>query len=962
MFVLGCEAEGRVQAAMDVRPVPEQISELRDIHPHAISLSCADQQLSYQELNRKADRFAAHLVRSGIVSGDTVAVCMERSFDWTVAALGIMRAGAAYVPLDSAWPDSRLCFAVDDSGASVLVAHAEVLDRLRVKARGIDPCRDAAVIAAAPEGPPMPVHLDSLAYVIYTSGSTGFPKGVEITHANLAHLIRWHQDTFRVTRQDRAGHLAGLGFDAAAWEIWPHLCAGATVCLADEGVRSSPELTQRWMIRERVTIAFVPTVHATPMMAMEWPATTALRCLLTGGDVLHHGPAVQLPFDVVNNYGPTECTVVATSSVLKLGSNGAPPIGRPIPGASIYLLNERGEQVPDGSTGEIYVGGAGVGRGYRNLPESTERSFLPDPFAGAPGARMYRTGDRGVRRPDGEIEFRGRLDRQTKIRGQRVELDEIGSVLTHHPSVDFATTIAKTSKGGESELVAYVLPKENAYVPTVRELQKHLLRSLPDYMIPAIFVRLHARPLSPNGKLDLTILPQPTDANLLERTVAKAPATDIEARLLDMMRELLKNDAVVAEDNFFLAGGHSLLGTQLVMRARDDFGVDLTLEQLFEAPTVGRLALLLEATLRGRQRLAVIWADLLERKDVELDDNFFDLGGHPVLVGFLQKRIAAEFGQHIPISELFQNPTIRQQTELMQRTATAKPVLPPGVLALHSDGTRNGIFWMHYLSVNLAKVMGDDQPFFFVVLTAEDFASLGETPTLQSIAACLMRKILMTQSKGPYIVGGFCAGGVLAYEIASQLRAAGHEVSLLVLLDAPNPSSFELCDSPRRKLSYLRYALKRAARLGPRTSLVLLRENLRSRVVHTLNIKLERTEMRVAQEMLLAAVLAYRPEKYEGKALLLLASEHAPHRNLLPGWQAVVTPNLHARYINGHRRDLLKQPNVQGVTDAITSHLTSGTAKESLSCCTDTSGSTALINRSNGKWRRRLAARLFYEG
>ena len=286
--------------------------------------------------------------------------------------------------------------------------------------------------------------------MIYTSGSTGVPKGVEITHANLSHLVRWHRDTFSVTRQDRASHLAGLGFDAAVWEIWPHLAAGATVCLADDAVRSSPELMQQWMIRERVTIGFVPTVHAAPMMAMEWPATTALRVLLTGGDVLHHAPPAQLPFDVVNNYGPTECTVVATSSVLKPGSHGAPPIGRPIAGTSVYLLDEYGEQVPDGSTGEIYIGGSGVGRGYRNLPESTERSFLPDPFAGASGARMYRTGDRGVRRPDGEIEFRGRLDRQTKIRGQRVELDEIGSILTHHPSIDFATAITNISEGGEN--------------------------------------------------------------------------------------------------------------------------------------------------------------------------------------------------------------------------------------------------------------------------------------------------------------------------------------------------------------------------------------------------------------------------------------------------------------------------------------------------------------------------------
>jgi amino acid adenylation domain-containing protein len=591
-----------MQAVIDVRSIPEQISELRDAYPHSIALSYGDRQLSYEELDRKADRFAGHLVQLGIASGDTVAICMERSFDWIVAALGIMRAAAAYVPLDSAWPDARLRFAVNDSGATAFVARTTMLDRLQVKARGVDPCRDAAAISSSPVVAHRAVPLESLAYVIYTSGSTGIPKGVEITHANLAHLVRWHREAFGVTRQDRASHLAGLGFDAAVWEIWPHLCAGSTVCLAEDAVRSSPELMQQWIIRERVTIAFVPTVHAAPMMAMEWPATTALRFLLAGGDVLQHGPTAQLPFDVVNNYGPTECTVVATSSVLKPGTQGAPPIGRPIAGASVYLLNENGEQVPDGSTGEIYIGGGGVGRGYRNLPESSERSFLPDrfagaPVAGAPGARMYRTGDRGVRRPDGEIEFRGRLDRQTKIRGQRVELDEIGSVLAQHPSIDFATATTNISEAGEKQLVAYLLPKGNASVPTARELQSHLLHSLPDYMIPATFVRLHALPLSPNGKVDLNMLPQPTGANLLESKAAKAPATPIEEKLLTVMRELLKNDAVSAEDNFFLAGGHSLLGMQLVMRLRDAFGVDLTLQQLFESPTVERLALVVETML-----------------------------------------------------------------------------------------------------------------------------------------------------------------------------------------------------------------------------------------------------------------------------------------------------------------------------------------------------------------------------
>jgi amino acid adenylation domain-containing protein len=681
-----------------VLSVTEQISRLREICPHSIALSCGDRHLSYAELNHQADQFAGYLAQRGVASGDTVAICMERSFDWIVAALGIMRARAAYLPLDPAWPDSRLRFAVNDSRATALVARTETIDRLNVKAEGIDPRRDALAIATADKDAAAndPAPLESLAYVIYTSGSTGVPKGVEITHANLCQLIHWHQDAFHLRPQDRASHLAGLGFDAAVWEIWPHLAAGATVCLADDAARLSPKLLQLWLIRDRITIAFAPTVHATALMAMSWPDTTSLRLLLTGGDVLHHGPTLNLPFSVVNNYGPTECTVVSTSALLTPGAPGAPTIGRPITGASIYVLDEERRPVPDGSRGEIYIGGGGVGRGYRNLPGASERCFLPDPFAATPVARMYRTGDFGVRRPSGEIEFCGRRDRQTKIRGIRIELDEIGGALMSHPAVDFAVAVTRTSAEGANELVAYVLPQKDATAPTVREVQQHLLERLPDYMVPATFVRLHELPLSANAKLDFKNLAPPTEQNLLQRDATRPASVDadlvvknfgnsevpgasrqhrleqdanrplphcqahgfaessragnrksddwmhtsccaqtaatvieaagctpwcpipalshassgkasvlgmkntrapVEEKLLVMMREILKNNGIRAEDNFFLFGGHSLLAMQLVMRVRDTFGVDMTLRQFFESPTVERLAVLVETIL-----------------------------------------------------------------------------------------------------------------------------------------------------------------------------------------------------------------------------------------------------------------------------------------------------------------------------------------------------------------------------
>jgi amino acid adenylation domain-containing protein len=579
------------------RCVTERILRVRDAHPSSIALSYGHQQLTYEELDRRSDRFARHLIHLGVSAGQPVAICMERSFDWIIAALGVMRAGAAYVPLDPAWPDARLQAAIKDSGAHVLVAKSSMLGRLQLDLLGVDPVRDAAAIDAAPESELPMIDPQSLAYIIYTSGTTGVPKGVEITHANLDHLIRWHQSAFNPARQDKASHLAGLGFDAAVWEIWPNLSAGANLSLAGETVRTSPELLQNWLIREQITIAFVPTILAASLIQMKWPTTVALRFLLTGGDALLQGPPSQLPFEVVNNYGPTEGTVVATSTVIKVGSSRTPPIGHPIAGSSVYLLDELGEQVQKGSEGEIYIGGSGVGRGYRNQPALTQKCFLPDPFAGLPEARMYRTGDRGIQREDGEIEFRGRLDRQAKIRGHRVELDEIGSILNGHAAIKFATATIKTSDGGENQLIAYVLLKDNDAAVGSQELQEHLLRNLPDYMIPSIFVRLRSLPISSSGKLDLKMLSQQNDIEVLGKVVAVQPSTPIEEKLLVMVRDLLDNQTVGVSDNFFLAGGHSLLGMQLVMRLRKTFDVDLTLPQLFKAPTVKRLAVVLETLL-----------------------------------------------------------------------------------------------------------------------------------------------------------------------------------------------------------------------------------------------------------------------------------------------------------------------------------------------------------------------------
>ncbi len=906
------------------RSVCDRVRGARHTSPDAVALKCGNDTLSYRELDTRAAHFAGYLAQRGVKPGAAVAICMDRSLDWIVAALGILRLGALYVPLDPAWPEARVRFALEDSGAAALVARSALLRVLRVE-YGVDPSRDQAAIATAPVVEDYPNDPSSLAYLIYTSGSTGAPKGVEITHANLAHLIDWHLGAFEVTSADRASHLAGLGFDAAVWEIWPTLAAGASLTLADDAVRLSPELMQEWIISEGITIGFVPTVHAASLIGMNWPEKTPLRILLTGGDALAHGPAFPLPFKLVNNYGPTECTVVATSCVVKAGSIGTPTIGSPVTGATAYLLDTEGNLVPEGQVGELYIGGAGVGHGYRNLPDATRKSFLPDPFAGVPGARMYRTGDCGLRREDGQLEFHGRIDRQVKIRGQRIELDEIGISLNQHPAVHFSAVTAVKSAGNKVQLVAYVLPKDDCQAPSAPELQKFLLGNLPSYMVPGTFLRLREIPVSANGKLDVARLPDVVMAPLLGREEEKEASTQVEGALLSLVRDVLQSDSVGPTDNFLLAGGHSLLGMQLILRVRNKLGVDLALRQLFDAPTVQELAHEIES-MRAQERLTAIWKSILKAQHVGLDTDFEDLSGESRRMEDLQRRIHMEFGRYFPMLDLVKNNTIRKQAALLYGDARESP-LPPGMVALQPEGQHNGLFWLHYPCLTLAKALGETRPFFCLMITEEDLERLGPSPSLQEIATILIPKILKAQPSGPYLLGGFCLGGILSYEVACQMQAAGHEISQLVLLDTPSPEYYR----PAHLKSLLKrpsYLTRRVRQLGLRRTVSNLVERAAKRLPNTAEPEVPQLLDEYVQSMLEVAAFRYRPSIFHGKAKLILASElppnSPPHEDFLPWWKVLIKQELQTETVSGLHENLIKSPAVFEVAQAITSYLTVG--------------------------------------
>ena len=436
--------------------LPELVARRAAETPEALAVTAGAQILSYGELDNRADRLACYLRSLGVGTDVVVGLCLPRCLDMVVGALGILKAGGAYLPMDPAWPPDRLAFVLEDAESPVLITDV-TLARQIPRSRRVIVDLVAPEITGQPEGLPLSkIKHDDLAYVIYTSGSTGQPKGIEIPHDALVNLISWHQQAFSVTSADRASHLAGLGFDAAVWELWPYLAVGASVRLVDEFTRNSAELLRNWLVAHWITISFIPTPLAEELLSVKWPQNTALRMMLTGGDTLHHYPPASLPFVVVNNYGPAECAVVATSGEIPPdGHDGTlPPIGRPILNNQIHLLDEQLRPVPPGLVSEIYIAGAGLARGYRNRPDLTAERFVSASFTGKPASRLYSTGDLARLLPDGQIAFVGRADEQIKIRGFRIEPNEIVCALNQHPAVCESLVLAREDSSGDKRLVA----------------------------------------------------------------------------------------------------------------------------------------------------------------------------------------------------------------------------------------------------------------------------------------------------------------------------------------------------------------------------------------------------------------------------------------------------------------------------------------------------------------------------
>jgi amino acid adenylation domain-containing protein len=580
-------------------PIPARIASQILRAPDSLALADGALSVTFAELGARAEAISVALRQAGLRANSPVGVYLESSADFIAAALGVWKAGGAYLPIDPAYPAERAAYILADSGAPALITRRALAPSVAGEA-WTTLCIEDLAAATTESADFTPTTTDDLAYVIYTSGSTGQPKGVEITHGNLANLVDWHIEAFSVSEIDRATQVAGPGFDAAVWEIWPYLAVGASIHIPSREARLSAANLRDWLLAEKITISFVPTVLAEEMLHLAWPSSaTDLRYLLTGGDALHSFPPAGLPFQLVNNYGPTECTVVATSSPVARGyaQTAAPAIGHAILNTSIYLLDEAGREVAEGEPGELYITGASVGRGYRNRPDLTEERFVTITVAGKP-ERAFRTGDLAKQLPDGQFAFVGRADDQIKIRGFRIEPDEIASVINRHSAVTSSAVIAR-SDSGEKRLVAYIVTAPGAELWD-HDLRDLLARQLPDYMVPASFVVLQHIPVTPNGKLDKAALPAPTEQNQLRRDNYVAPRNEVEEIVEGILGPILGLERVSIHDNFFLLGGHSLMGAQVIAKVRDIFDVELILRNVFECPTVAKLAAKIEGALTAR--------------------------------------------------------------------------------------------------------------------------------------------------------------------------------------------------------------------------------------------------------------------------------------------------------------------------------------------------------------------------
>jgi aspartate racemase len=839
--------------------------------PNAVAVEHAGERLTYRELEQRANQLAHFLKRRGVGPESKVGVCLRRSLELPVALLGVLKAGAACLPLDPAYPKERLAYMLEDSQASLVLTQpgllAEVTD---FDAEIVTLDSDWKLFACeSTKNLPCEITPENLAYVIYTSGSTGKPRGVLLSHRGLVNHNIAAIDLFGITPADRMAQFASISFDIAIEEIFPTWMAGAALIIREEDASLAVGDFLRWVSEHKITALDLPTAYWHELVG-ELSETTAslpasLRIVIVGGEkassaalaAWHKLAGSRVRW--VNTYGPTETSVIVTAFEPTNWENipAILPIGRPIANTQIHILDEKLQQLPVGLPGDLFVAGPGLARGYLNRPETTAEKFIQNPFSDDPASRIYKTGDRARYLATGEIEFAGRTDDQVKIRGYRVELKEIESVLGSYAGVREVVVIAReqarANGPADKHLAAYVVPSREQ-APTGSELRAYLKQKLPDYMVPSAFVLLEAMPKTPNGKVDRRGMPAPKPADFATANEYIAPTDDLEKQLIK------------------------------------------------------------------------IWAVVLGKDSIGIRDNFFDLGGHSLLAARLMHRIEQTLGQRLPLAALLQAPTVEQFAKQLRQEGWSASW--SSLVAIQPDGSRVPFFCVHGVGGNvlgfrdLARHLGNDQPFYALQPQGLD----GQRPCLTSVpemADRYIREIRRVQPEGPYRIGGYSFGGLVAYEMAQQLRAQEQEVSLLALFDT-YPGKMESRASQMRNLSKLplKEALTFVVKKG---SFVLM--TLQKR----LELQMLPRPLRNVRQACSRAAGTYDVHPYDGQVTLFRVKEKSAGSLDDPYaiWWRVAAGGVDLREISGDHLSLLKEPQVRLLAEELSDALEHSSASTS---------------------------------
>jgi amino acid adenylation domain-containing protein len=855
--------------------------------PEAPALVQGERRLSYRELDEAANELAGRLRALGVGADERVALCVDRSPEAIVAMLAILKAGGAYLPIDGALPDARRNTVLEDSTPKAVVAHRSHLDGLGVPAgAGLvvldpepDPAKREEPASTAGSHPQEAIGTpgepaagpSSLAYVLYTSGSTGRPKGVMIEHRNLLNHACWFAAEFGLSHADVSLQRTTLAFDAAGVEIWPTLIVGATLVIADEDQARDPGALLELIRTEGITVMqAVPGQIGALLDELErHPSgrSPSLRGVFVGGDVLSPQDARQwyrhTGIALVNMYGPTECTIDATFHRWAPDADDGPvPIGRPVGNCSIRILDAQLRPVPLGAPGEICIGGDGVARGYLGRPELDADRFVADPDAASPGARLYRSGDLGRLRADGAVEYIGRIDRQVKVRGFRIELGDIEAALLSCGARSAATVVISDSIG-MSRVAACVTPGDI----DLAQLRSRLAARLPGYMIPALIHRLDDLPVTPSGKLD--------------------------------------RQAILAT-----------LKTATALHTRGGSTTPPESEPIGETD----------------EKILALWRRLLDQPMLQVDDNFFDAGGHSLLALRMLGQVEREFGRMLRVAALLGAPTVREFSRLLRDDEPADHV--GCAVTIQTGGPAAPLFFVSgyggeiVMFRDLARELGQAQPLVVLdttAFTAEEIAGL----TLPDIATRMIIDMRRIQPHGPYHLSGFSLGGKYVYEMARQLRAAGESVALLALLDCDAPGYPPRRPMPQRIAMHLRRMLGQGLEANGRyvrDRLRWLASRFRQRDLFENARELAETDVAQAMSATAEAMLALweaheDPGSYDGDLLVIRARR--PFRPSVIdddpqlGWSSLVSGTIQVRDQDANHMDMLRPEHVRDLADIL---------------------------------------------